>query len=140
MEKEKPNPNIPSNWDKLKLIQDSWFKMWSMYLSWFSWHFGIQSGALALVVANESAKKYINYMTLLMLFVDTLAIFVSLAMFRLVRDVSSEVSLLDNNSYNSCIMGISLSKFATFATLSVHLAIVVSWLLALRNIQPPPQT
>jgi hypothetical protein len=28
--------------DEIKLVQDSVTKYWAMYMTWFSWHFGIQ--------------------------------------------------------------------------------------------------
>jgi hypothetical protein len=45
--------------NEFKMLQDSLFKVWQMYISWFTWYFGINFFALAWISDCGKAKARI---------------------------------------------------------------------------------
>lgn len=44
-------------WDEIKLSADNYTKIWSIYLTWFNWFFGINVGAMAYIAATKDNVK-----------------------------------------------------------------------------------
>jgi hypothetical protein len=44
-------------WSEFKMLQDTLFRTWQMYISWFTWYFGINFGALAWILTAEKLKN-----------------------------------------------------------------------------------
>jgi hypothetical protein len=42
--------------NEFKMLQDSLFKVWQMYISWFTWYFGINFFASAWILTVEKLK------------------------------------------------------------------------------------
>jgi len=41
-------------WDEVKLLQDTYMKMWAMFMSWFTWFYNINLLALSWVLTSNS--------------------------------------------------------------------------------------
>ncbi len=48
---------MPNAWDELKLLQDTFMKIWNMYVSWFTWSLGANLLAISWIISSKSEPR-----------------------------------------------------------------------------------
>lgn len=119
--------------EQLKNLQRAHSDIWQMYLTWFSWFFGINIAALAgAFAATRLGPSMFRGLAFLMIFCGILGIIASILMARFSRDarrLSKKLSAA-NSAIVDVMFGGRVLQFAPIATTAVLLATLVTWAYA----------
>ena len=67
---------------EIKLLQDTWIKVWQMYMTWFTWHFGINVAALGWALTSKDYRPQATIGALFMVLFASLTILVAMKKMR----------------------------------------------------------
>ena len=122
------------NLAEIKILQDAWIKIWQMYMTWFTWHFGINVVGLGWALSRDLKSNDLRLQAgtgaLLMVFFATLTIFVALKMRGFHIATAERARSLELGVHHSLIFGEPLARYACFATLVANIAILIAWVFA----------
>ena len=118
-----------NKWDELKLLQDSWIKIWQTYMTWFTWHFGIHIVAMGGIFAKRPLWFEGVAASVFMVFFTTLAIIASWAMITYDNETRQRAHCLAKNSAvgTNVILGGAVIRVARWATGITNLFVLVAW-------------
>jgi hypothetical protein len=113
---------------KIELLQDSWIKIWQIYMAWFSWHFGIQLFALGWIFSTEKAHPYVLHAAIFMAIVTALGVCASIQMAAYDSSVRARAQNLDRSDDTSIIFGSVIAKYAVLATAATNALMLLAWM------------
>ena len=114
--------------EELKVLQHTWVEIWKIYMQWFTWHFGVQIGALAW--AFTIAVPYVRQVSVFMALLGFLALLASIRMERFEDSVQKRANELNPGQQESPIFAAALTSYASSATIATNAFILVAWLYA----------
>jgi len=115
-------------WEEFCLLQNSWLTIWQSYMRWFSWHFGIHIGALAVVLVSVSLRTHAVYAAAFMAIFGLLGLIAAVCMWIYDASVRNRADILMSNlEGRQAILGGAILKFARLGTVTTNLLLISAW-------------
>lgn len=112
---------------EFKYLHETWTKLWTIYVAWFSWHFGVHIVALGFTISNDSVKKHVVLVAIFMMILSALSIFASAQMWRFDIATKTRAAALEHDENLSPIFGGVISNCARRATLAANSLTFIAW-------------
>jgi hypothetical protein len=121
--------------DGIKLMQDSYLKLWAIYVTWFNWFFGSNLLAFSWFITSGNDKLALQYMPFFMFFIIALVIlgiFVVRGMgsySKLVREKALELTKEKPDTIETVnlIFGGPVTELATWTSFLCHVVAGIAW-------------
>jgi hypothetical protein len=120
--------------EELKLLHDGWTAFWSTYITWFTWHFAIHVTVLTAFIAGSAQfPKLQNLLEPALILVTILAglgFAATIAMRFYEREIFERAEEIEHG-INHAVLGGSLVRYATVATICTNGLLFAFWIYLL---------
>jgi hypothetical protein len=122
------------DWEKTKLLHDFYMKIWSIYITWFTWSLGSNAVAISWIITSKQPiiQPVLSGIALVMMASLILACFGAYFVQRFFDRVAAQaLSFSDrtsgNNQYLNTIFGTDLARFVSYSIIATFFLIFVGW-------------
>lgn len=113
--------------EQIKLIHSSWMMLWQTYITWFTWHFGIQMVILGGIFQFDNIQPIAGRVSAFCFCLTLLAIGASGFMIAYESELLNRLNELGIAKDSSVIFGGSLTLYASKATLATNVFLASAW-------------
>jgi hypothetical protein len=122
------------DWEKTKLLHDCFMKVWSIYITWFTWSLGSNALAISWIITSKQPiiQPVLRGIALVMMASLILACLGVYFVQRFLEKVPEQaLSFSDptakNKQYLNVIFGAELARFVSYSMIATFLLILVAW-------------
>jgi hypothetical protein len=112
---------------ELRLLQDSWTKVFQTYLTWFTWNFNTHILILGGVLSIQQLQRNSVLIAFLTLMFALLAVGASIAMLVYHNQIRHRAAELEPTTEAKLVFGGALSGYMRISTLLTNLILVAAW-------------
>lgn len=125
--------------DALKLLQDTYLKVWAIYITWFNWFFGANLLAFSWILTSGPDKLKQQYLPsfvffLLALVVIGIGVCIGMDLYgRAVRKKALELMMAEPRESEAInlIFGTPVAGLAPYTSIACHVTAGIVWLYVL---------
>ena len=123
------------DWEKTKLLHDFFMKVWSIYITWFTWSLGSNALAISWIITSKQPiiQPVLRGIALVMMASLILACLGVYFVQRFLEKVQAQALLFsnataeNNSQYLNIIFGAGLTRFVSYSMIATFVLILVGW-------------
>jgi hypothetical protein len=123
------------DWEKTKLLHDFFMKVWSIYITWFTWSLGSNALAISWIITSKQpiVQPVLWGIALVMMASLILACLGVYFVQRFLEKIPAQALLFsnataeNNNQYLNIIFGAGLTCFVSYSMIATFLLVLVGW-------------
>jgi hypothetical protein len=123
------------DWEKTKLLHDFFMKVWSIYITWFTWSLGSNALAISWIITSKQpiVQPVLWGIALVMMASLILACLGVYFVQRFLEKIPAQALLFsnataeNNNQYLNIIFGAGLTRFVSYSMIATFVLILVGW-------------
>jgi hypothetical protein len=122
-------------WEELKLLQNSFIKIWQSYMVWFSWHFFVHLTAIGAVLTVPALQEHALLASAFMGFFGLLGAGAAVQMASYDYAARRRFAELETRPASTALLASPILGYARWACLITKAMLVVAWIVI--GLHPP---
>lgn len=121
-------------WNELRIIQDTYTKIWQIYMSWYTWFLGFNLLAMSWIISSNTVRGDLAIaLAILMVFFLFLGVTTSIIMGWYSNKVTKKILSIksgpggNDSTAPVFLIGAPIMKYAAIATAATQVANIVAW-------------